>query len=45
MSEHQPKTNLTIKAVHFPKIVMGAAATLWGLAFLGAILEMVFKAH
>lgn len=32
---------LTIKPTHFPKIVLAAAGALWGLAFLGALLETV----
>jgi hypothetical protein len=36
------KTNLTVKKVHFPKMILVAAATLWGLGIVGAVLEMVF---
>lgn len=36
-----PRTQLTIKPTHFPKIILAAAGACWGLSVLGAVLEMV----
>ena len=38
-----PRTNLTIKPTHFPKVVIACAAACWGLAVVGAIAETLLR--